>query len=243
MKKSTLLFATIVFSALMSTTMQSCQKEKDDTNDNIITQSINLSNLQTYYNGVLMENFSEDKYTPTRAANMPLTGIVVDTNRVYYFDQDLLFYEFCTSNQMEIIYETSNKLRTINRKAIELGLIEGEDETIPQAMADCWQETFGTSIHSSMQASRAVVVKLYDGYHWNGTSKTYPWPCKAKLGNMDNKTSSLELYLGAGATVMCYNNWFGGTRRWYWLVGGSAGFTLNNYADDNKYSSYFCVGI
>ena len=95
MKKSTLLFATIVFSALMSTTMQSCQKEKDDTNDNIITQSINLSNLQTYYNGVLMENFSEDKYTPTRAANMPLTGIVVDTNRVYYFDQDLLFYEFC----------------------------------------------------------------------------------------------------------------------------------------------------
>lgn len=242
MKRNIILLATIVVFAL-SMTMQSCKKEKEEdiTNDNKITRTIDLSCLPTYYNGKLVDDFSENHYTPTRAADMELTSIV-ESESVHYFDQDLLFYEFCTANQMEIIYENSTKLNKIHQKAIDLGLIEGDDETIPQAMSNYWQETFKTDIKVSMEPSRAIIVQLYDGYNFNGTSVMGIWPCRAKLGKLDNKTSSIRFNLGLGATVMCYNKWFGGKRRWYWMLVGSA-ITLEDKADDNKYSSYFCAGI
>lgn len=239
MKKSIILSVTIILA--LSLIMQSCKKDEDITNSNEITRTIDLSSLPTYYNGKLMDNFSEDNYIPTRAADMELTSIV-EVGAVHYFDQDLLFYEFCTSNQMEIIYENSVKLSKISRKAIELGLIEGDDETIPQAMADYWQETFQADIRTSMEPCRAALVQLYDGYNFNGNSVIGIWPCRSKLGKLDNKTSSIRFNFGLGATVMCYNKWFGGTRRWYWMLVGSVA-TLENHSDDNKYSSYFCAGL
>lgn len=172
---------------------------------------------------------------------MQLTSIV-DTNGVYYFDQDLLFNEFCTANQMEVIYEYSQKLNLIHQRATELGLIDGDDETFPQQMSEYWQDVFETSIQESIQATKAILVQLYDGYNYNGTSVVGIWPCRPKLGKLDNKTSSIRFNLGLGATVMCYDKWFGGTRRWNWMFVGSVAL-LDNHPDDNKYSSYFCVGI
>ena len=65
---------------------------------------------------------------------------------------------------------------------------------------------------------------------------------RPKLGNMDNKVSSFTQYLGLGASVMCYDKWFGGTKRWFWCFLGPVNWTLSLpklQQDDNQYSSYF----
>lgn len=241
MKKNKLTLAILAVFAFILVTMQSCKKEEDKTLTNKSSEIIDLSCLPTYYNGKLMDDFSESSYSPTKSSDMQLTSIV-DTNGVYYFDQDLLFNEFCTANQMEIIYEYSQKLNSIHQKATELGLIEGDEETFPQQMSEYWQDVFETNIQESMQPTKATLVQLFDGYHFDGTSVIGIWPCRAKLGKLDNKTSSIRFNLGLGATVMCYDKWFGGTRRWSWMFVGSVAL-LDNHEDDNKYSSYFCVGI
>lgn len=69
------------------------------------------------------------------------------------------------------------------------------------------------------------------------------WPCRANLKRMDNKTSSISFYVGLGSTVMCHNKWFGGTKKWFWLLGLEASISLENKYDDNKFSSYVCFLI
>lgn len=224
-----------------------CNKEQAQEKTMEPSQVVTLNDLPVYYNGKLVSAFSEVDYAPTRNADMELTSIV-DTTGIYYFDQDALFSQFCTAHQMEIIYQNNSKLDLIHQKAIELGIVDGD--AIPQAMADYWQSIFGNDIHSMMEPNRALVIKLYDHPYWGpGESAWFLNPCWPTLGKMDNKTSSLSLFISAaGATVMCYNKWFGGRKCWYW----TGGFPLINQFDwslawpsqqqhDNKYSSYFCV--
>ena len=214
-----------------------CKKETD-----AVESEINrMKPLSIYYNGILMESFSEINYVPTKGADMDLTSIV-DTSSIYYFDQDAPFRQFCMTKQMEVVYEYNTKLNLIHQKAVELGLIDGDDETIPQAMSDYWQSICGTSLDSLLEPDRALVLKLYDDPDWNGESVSNILRFRAKLGKMDNKVSSLTQYIGGGATVMCYDKWFGGTKRWFWCFIGTTQWSLalpNLQQDDNKYSSYF----
>lgn len=173
---------------------------------------------------------------------MELTCIT-DDNGDHYFDQDSTFFAFCTSNQMQSIYDNSPKLTQIHQKAVDLGLIDGDDVTYTSTMEEYWQEVFGTSISTSMNSSRALYAVMYDNDNWSGDYVRGSSICRAKLGAMDNKTSSFALYYGVGATVFCYEKWFGGVRRWIWLAGGNYAFSLSNHVDNNKYSSYFCVGL
>ena len=227
--------------AMVAATVTGCKKEmKLDTKDNSTNHTKDYS---IYYNGELVESFSEKEYVPVRGADMELTSIV-DIDNIYYFDQDVQFRQFCTEQQMEIIYENNSKLDLIHQKAVELGLIDSaEDDDIPQEMADYWQTICGTELSTMMEPNRAILIKLYDGLEWNGASRTFCWPLRPTLGNMDDRTSSLSQYIGFGANVMCYDKWFGGKKRWYWLVGFQADWTLaapRLQQDDNKYSSYVC---
>lgn len=232
--------------AILVAVLYACTKEKDTQKNRIEpTPIVTLHDLPVYYNGKLESNFSEIDYMPTRSADMELTSIV-DTNGIYYFDQDSLFFQFCRANQMEIIYQNNSKLDLIHQKAIELGIVDTDDDTIPQAMADYWQSICGSDLHSMMEPNRSILIKLYDGYEWNGDSRTFCWPCWPKLYNMDDKTSSMSQYIGFGATVMCYKKWFGGTKRWFWLVGYQVHWSLawpRLQQDDNQYSSYVCFLI
>ena len=225
--------------AMVAATIFGCKKERDlKITDN---PSNNMKTYSVFYNGELVDSFSEKEYIPTKGADMELTSIV-DTNSINYFDQDSLFKRFCKINQMEIIYENNTNLDLIHQKAVELGLIDGDDETIPQAMIDYWQSVCGTNLDSLMVPNRALALKLYDGAEWNGQSMTTILTFRPKLGNMDNRVSSFTQYLGLGATVMCYDKWFGGTKRWFWCVIGPVYWSLSMpglVQDDNKYSSYY----
>jgi hypothetical protein len=226
---------------VVAATIIACNKEKETNASENLTGE--LKAFSVYYNGDLMESFSETDYIPTKGADMDLTSIV-DTNSINYFDQDASFKQFCKTNQMDVIYENNLKLNLIHQKAVELGLVDGDNEAFPQDMADYWQSVYGTSIYSMMEPDRALLLKLYDGPDWDGQSMSCILPFRAKLGSMDNKVSSLTQYLGSGATVMCYDKWFGGTKRWYWCFIGTTTWTLSLprlQQDDNKYSSYFTV--
>lgn len=240
------ILGSVVLMAILVVALYACSKdnnaqEKTTEPTNVVT----LNDLPVYYNGKLVSAFSEVDYAPTRNADMELTSIV-DTTGIYYFDQDALFSQFCTAHQMEIIYQNNSKLELIHQKAIELGIVD--DDAIPQAMADYWQSVFGNDIHSMMEPNRALFVKLYDGPYWSGKTRTFLNPCWPNVMDMDNLTSSLTLYINvAGTTVMCYNKWFGGKKRWYWSWGYNSvteqSWSLDGHQDDNKYSSYFCVSL
>lgn len=239
MKKFRILMGALAL-AMVAATVTGCKKEKELDAKNNSTYSMKTYSI--YYNGKLVESFSEKEYVPVRSADMELTSIV-DTNSIYYFDQDAQFRQFCTERQMEIIYENNLKLNLIHQKAVELGLSDADEDVVPQAMADYWQSVFGAELSTMMEPNRAIFIKLYDGLAWDGTSRTFCWALRPTLGNMDNKTSSLSQYIGFGANVMCYNKWFGGKKRWYWLVGSQVDWTLaapNLQQDDNQYSSYVC---
>lgn len=226
---------------VVAATVIACNKEKETNVSGNLTEE--LQNFSVYYNGELMESFSETDYIPTKSADMDLTSIV-DTNSINYFDQDASFKQFCKTNQMDVIYENNSKLNLIHQKAVELGLIDGDDESVPQSMADYWQSVYGTNLYSMMEPDRALLLVLYDEPNWSGQQMNCFLPLRAKLGNMDNKVSSITQYLGAGATVMCYDKWFGGTKRWYWCFIGTTTWTLTLprlQQDDNKYSSYFTI--
>lgn len=226
--------------AVVAVAVIACNKNQNRIDSNPPTIKVNP--LSVYYNGMLMDSFSEKEYVPNRDADMELTSIV-DTNGIYYFDQDTMFYQFCAANQMEIIYQNNSKLDSIHQKAVELGISDNDDDTIPLAMADYWQNIFGSSLRSMMEPSRSLLIKLYDGYEWDGDSRTFCWPCWPNLKTMDDRTSSMSQYIGFGANVMCYKKWFGGTKRWFWLVGFEYHTSLawpNLQQDDNQYSSYVC---
>lgn len=231
--------------AILTAVLYACTKDNNAQEKTMEpSQVVTLNDLPVYYNGKLVSAFSEIDYAPTRNADMELTSIV-DTTGIYYFDQDALFSQFCRVNQMEIIYQNNSKLELIHQKAIELGIVDGD--TIPQSMADYWQSVFGSDIHTMEEPNRALAIKLYDDPYWGpGTSSTFFYPGWPTLGKMDNKTSSLTLSVSiVGATVMCYNKWFGGKKRWYWTGGfpfnNQFNWSLDGHQDNNQYSSYFCV--
>lgn len=238
MKTSRILMGALAL-AMVAVAVVGCKKEKNE----IATKesSKEMESLTIYYNGMPVESFSEKEYVKSRNADMELTSIV-DTNSINYFDQDALFKQFCKVNQMEIIYENNSKLDLIHQKAVELGLIDGDDESIPQDMVDYWQSVCGMDLESLMEPNRALMLKFYDGAEWDGQSMTTILTFRPKLGNMDNKVSSFTQYLGLGASVMCYDKWFGGTKRWFWCFLGPVNWTLSLpklQQDDNQYSSYF----
>lgn len=230
--------------AILTAVLYACTKDNNAQEKTMEpSHVVILNDLPVYYNGKLVSAFSEIDYAPTRSADMELTS-VVDTTGIYYFDQDALFSQFCRVNQMEIIYQNNTKLELIHQKAIELGIVEDDD--IPQAMADYWQSVFGSDMQSMMEPNRALIIQLYDNSNWTGTSGVFLNPCWPTLGKMDNKTSSLTLSVSiVGATVMCYNKWFGGKKRWYWTGGfpfnNQFNWSLDGHQDNNQYSSYFCV--
>ena len=242
MKKVKYTLATLMVAAIVAVVLVGCKKEEENSGRASMNESncIDLASMPIYFNEKLVESFSESDYLPSKDADMDLVCIV-DNYGQHYFNQDLIFNQFCTANQMETIYQYSGKLNLINQKALELGLEDADMEDAPQTMADYWQSVFGYSIDYATSTNRSIAIKLYDGGHWDGKSKTFFVPCKSKLGDMDDKTSSFSQFIGGGATVFCYNKWFGGTRRWYWFVGGQSYFTIENLADNNQYSSYFTV--
>ncbi len=240
MKKLNKIMLSVIALAVISMTISfvGCKKEKAE---NIEVKTIKISDLPVFFNEKPAAAFVESEYTPTRGSDMKLTS-VVDTVGIYYFDNRQIFENFCDRKQMQIVFENNFKLDSIYEKAVELGIVDNDDETIPQEMAEYWQDLFGTDLVSlSTQQERALIIKLYDGYHLDGQSLTTILPLRAKLGNMDNKTSSLTLQVSLGATVMCYEKWFGGTKRWYWLFGSRFDLSLENTVDDNQFSSYFCI--
>ena len=242
MKKIRYIFAALIAVAFASVVFVGCKKDNNLSKESnpTISKQTDLASIPVYFNEKLVDSFSEADYAPTKDADMDLT-CVVDTNGQHYFNQDLIFNQFCTANQMELIYQYSGKLNLINQKAIELGIEEIEIDNAPQAMADYWQTVFGTSIDVATTPNRSLVLKVYDGGYWNGESRSYFLPCKANLGDMDNRISSFSQFVGVGVTVLCYNKWFGGTRRWFWLIGVQSGYSLENTADNNQYSSYFNI--
>lgn len=244
MKKFRFTMGTLIL-AMMATTFMACNKDKETTVMPQRTAAIDMSNLAIFYNGERMDSYFESDYVPTRQADMELVSIA-DTTSIYYFDQNSLFRTFCSEHQMETIYENNAKLDSIYQKAIELGLVDNEfdGETIPQDMLDYWQSVFGNDMETMAESNRALVNKLYDGYWCNGDSKTFFCRLRPTLGSMDNRTSSFTMYVGLGATVFCYNRWFGGQRRYIWYAGNQPiSFSLYQNIDNNKYSSYFCIGL
>ena len=68
--------------AMVAATIWGCKKEKDQ--DTTKESSMEAKSLVIYYNGAIVESFSEKEYVKSRNADMELTSIV-DTNSINYF--------------------------------------------------------------------------------------------------------------------------------------------------------------
>lgn len=203
-----------------------------------------------YLNGEPVLGFSSAAYIPSSDADMELLSVqVCDT--LHYFDRDAAFRTFCAEHGKLNIYEANAKLDIIAAKAEELGLLDengakGDDDVVPQEMADLWYELFGYDIEKGdgSKANVATTVSeacTFEEYRQTDKFKreTFILPMKRTLGDWNNRVHSIDVHGSVGATVFCHKKWFGKPRKWFWAAHLNKFYSVCNTEHDGKFCSFY----
>jgi hypothetical protein len=195
----------------------SCDKDKNK-EETSKAESIDLTKLPVFYNGVAMNCLMESFVKPaTKNADMEEI-ILINEEALYIFDVNAAFYEHCNELESLFIYETTKKLDSIYEKAVELGLTEMEIEMMPEEMTQYWAHIFKDEPPTP---NRNLLGRLFKQQNYEPEGNYYgyqPLFWWSFGSSYNNAARSIRIWGFLHTGWLCTKKWFGGPRLVYFCA-------------------------